>query len=282
MGTRCDRRKFSLLSRTLAWESMSVRAQPTRLEGVRIGAMKGCGLVGLALLAIACGHSRSLALAVTEPTDSGAVETTINPPAADQLPSAGPPGAPAANLPAGNPLWAVPLRVLNITRDRPLFSPSRRPPPPAIVATRPVASAPPAARPGEPDHPLLTLVGTIVGDHEGIGIFVDQTSKSVISMKTGQDHDGWTLRAVRERETVFEKHQREAVLALPARNATDPAANRGISMATALPGETWRDGDGRLISPPAPAKDMQPRPAALPAATWTDGDGRLIGPPVQN
>src|SRR5258708_33146709 len=34
----------------------------------------------------------------------------------------------------GNPLWAVPLDALSMTRERPLFSPSRRPPPPVVVA----------------------------------------------------------------------------------------------------------------------------------------------------
>jgi general secretion pathway protein N len=32
----------------------------------------------------------------------------------------------------GNPLWAIPVRALAATRDRPLFSASRRPPPPVI------------------------------------------------------------------------------------------------------------------------------------------------------
>jgi hypothetical protein len=275
---RCDCREFGLLFRTPGRRSVSVWALPDLLKRVPITAIRGCGLLGLAFLASASSHSGALALAVTEPPDSGVIETTIDPPAADQLP------APAARLPTGNPLWAVPLRVLNITRERPLFSPSRRPPPPAIVAAPSVAPAQAAPRPGEPDHPLLTLVGTIIGDHEGIGIFVDQASKSVISIKTGQDHDGWTLRTVRERETVFERRQREAILALPARNATDQAANRGVGTPTALPGETWTDGDGRLISPPTLAKDAQPLPAALPASTWTDGDGRPISPPpaVQN
>jgi hypothetical protein len=249
---------------------MRVWAPSEWLKRLRAEITREFGLLGLALLAITSAHSAALALAVSEPTDGGAIETTINPPQ---------PRASNAHQPTGNPLWAVPLRELNITRDRPLFSPSRRPAPPAIAAARSAAPVQPVPRPGEPDHPLLTLVGTIVGDHQGIGIFIDQASKSVISMRTGQDHDGWTLRAVRDRETVFEKHQREAILALPARNAPDQAANRGVSMATALPGGTWMDGDGRLISPPA-AKDAPPRPAALPTATWTDGDGQLIGSPA--
>ena len=41
----------------------------------------------------------------------------------------------------GNPLWTIPLESLRETRDRPLFSATRRPPPP-VVAEAPKASAP--------------------------------------------------------------------------------------------------------------------------------------------
>ena len=36
--------------------------------------------------------------------------------------------------PSGNPLWSVPLSVLTATRERPVFSASRRPMPPAVAA----------------------------------------------------------------------------------------------------------------------------------------------------
>jgi len=46
--------------------------------------------------------------------------------------------APAKDAPEraqiGNPLWAIPLDSLTITRDRPLFTPSRRAPVPAVAA----------------------------------------------------------------------------------------------------------------------------------------------------
>src|SRR5262245_27099301 len=37
--------------------------------------------------------------------------------------------SPDATSRGGNPLWTIPLRALAATRDRPLFSASRRPPP---------------------------------------------------------------------------------------------------------------------------------------------------------
>ena len=40
----------------------------------------------------------------------------------------------AKPLPGGNPLWSIPLSALSATRERPIFSASRRPPQPAVVA----------------------------------------------------------------------------------------------------------------------------------------------------
>src|ERR1019366_4651011 len=77
--------------------------------------------------------------------------------------------------PMGNPLWAIPLGSLSITRDRPLFTPSRRPPAPAVVAAPRVVPPKVVIRPAEPEHPNLTLIGTVVGETEGIGVFLDQT-----------------------------------------------------------------------------------------------------------
>ncbi len=131
-----------------------------------------------------------------------------------------------AAMPAlpGNPLWGVPLKDLSGTRERPIFSPTRRPPsPPAPMFT--VAAA---SRPVEPDRPSLRLVGTIAGDREGFGIFLDQTSNKAIKLRTGQSHDGWILRRIGRREALFERKDKTAVLALPVSGA---ASNAGTQIA---------------------------------------------------
>lgn len=233
----------------------------------------------LVLLAIVCSAVQAPAFAAMETVGAGAVSAGIDPQLSNRAPAMIGPGEPAARIQTGNPLWAIPLRVLTETRDRPLFSASRRPPPAAVVAAPEIASLRPTARAAVPDHPLLTLVGTVVGNREGIGIFVDQASKSVIRLRTGQDHDGWMLRAVHERDVVFESRRREAILALPARNATDQPINSAVNPAQAPPSGTWMDGDGQLITPPQLVNGAQPSPSARAAATWRDGDGRLITPP---
>jgi len=140
-------------------------------------------------------------------------------PAAPADPAAAPPdparaAAPAAR--AGNPLWAVPLSTLTLTRDRPIFSSSRRPPAPPVAAA-PVMRAPPPPpppAPREPERPRLSLVGT-VGGEQGIAVFVDQTTQSIVRLRTGEGHDGWVLRTVGGREVTLQNDRNTAVLALP-------------------------------------------------------------------
>jgi hypothetical protein len=121
----------------------------------------------------------------------------------------------ANQAPAGNPLWTIPLKELSATRERPIFSSTRRPPTPAVVAT-PYSPPPQPSKPAEPDRPQLSLVGTIAGDTEGFGIFLDRSANTVLRLKTGEAHKGWVLREVRGRETVLEKGDKTATLALPA------------------------------------------------------------------
>jgi general secretion pathway protein N len=121
--------------------------------------------------------------------------------------------------PSGNPLWAVPLKELSATRERPIFSSSRRPLTASVAA---VPYVPPPPKPAEPDRPQLSLVGTIAGDKEGFAIFLDRLANTVIKLRTGQEHKGWILRVVRSRETVMEKGDKTATLELPARPPAVP------------------------------------------------------------
>lgn len=119
-----------------------------------------------------------------------------------------------SRAPSGNPLWAIPLKELSATRERPIFSPSRRELTPAAV-TGPYVPPPQSAKPPEPDRPQLSLVGTVAGHKRGFGIFLDRTANTVLRLKTGEAHEGWILREVRSRETVLEKGDKTTTLSLP-------------------------------------------------------------------
>jgi len=145
-----------------------------------------------------------------------ALSTATNPGAAVQVVVSPPAPVVMASERAlsANPLWAIPIAQLPITRDRPIFSPSRRPPLPAVTpAEVPKVAAVP--KPREPERPQLTLVGTVASDDEGFGIFLDQSTTAVFRLRVGEDYQGWKLRSVQGREATLEKDQRVVPLALP-------------------------------------------------------------------
>jgi hypothetical protein len=133
--------------------------------------------------------------------------------------AAGPSGAPRGPDPgaksrAGNPLWTVPLSALSATRDRPLFSVSRRPP---IVAA-PIAAPPPkqeALAPPPPERPLLTLVGTIVSRKASFAILQGSNTEAISRLRVGQENDGWRVQGISLRSIVVEKGPQSVELGLP-------------------------------------------------------------------
>jgi general secretion pathway protein N len=116
---------------------------------------------------------------------------------------------------SGNPLWAIPLGSLSITRERPIFTSSRRPPAPATVAAPRVEPVKQAVQPAGRERPSLTLIGTVVGKSEVVAVFVDTTSLNAISLKIGQTYTGWVLRSVQGRTAALQKGEQIETLSLP-------------------------------------------------------------------
>jgi len=161
-------------------------------------------LTGTAAL-VAIGAALSVPPAQADSVDSP------NPPATDAR-QASPKTPPV--MPTGNPLWTIPLSQLAVTRDRPIFSPSRRPPAPVVAA--PIYVPPPAQRiaKAEPERPPLTLVGTIAGEKDAIAVFVLQGTGTTIRLHPNESHEGWVLRSVQGREATLQKAGASAVMAL--------------------------------------------------------------------
>ncbi len=134
---------------------------------------------------VASAHSAAAltSIAATDPLNADVAEDTgvgspaapaiwVQPTAQAQVQVVTAPAAPAPvpeRALSANPLWGIPLTSLSGTRDRPIFSSSRRPPPPAVApaAVPNVAAVP---KPKDPERPLLSLVGTIAGGDEGFVI----------------------------------------------------------------------------------------------------------------
>lgn len=112
----------------------------------------------------------------------------------------------------GNPLWGIPIESLHATRERPLFSPSRRPPAPAVISA-PVQVK--AAPPPPPSKPTLDLLGIVEGHDESYAVFINTTTHDIVRLKTGEGEDGWVLRSARGRKAVLERNDQTEVLELP-------------------------------------------------------------------
>src|SRR5271166_2927996 len=116
---------------------------------------------------------------------------------------------------AGNPLSKIPLSALTATRDRPLFSVSRRPPTPAIQANAEPAQAPAAAAPAPPERPALKLIGTILSPATSVVLLRDSAMQAVMRLRVGEATSGWRVKTVSSRSVTVEKGEQSAILGLP-------------------------------------------------------------------
>jgi hypothetical protein len=125
--------------------------------------------------------------------DSGASQLCAQPP---ELPT------------LANPLEAQPLDRLSATRDRPLFSPTRRPtppPPPPPPEQAPVAVV--------PQPPNLTLVGIVVDD-EGARALIRSSATKADRVQIGDDIGGWKVAQIDGRRMVLSLDGRFATFTL--------------------------------------------------------------------
>jgi hypothetical protein len=205
--------------------------------------------IGIVVLALSSHGVRALNVNATDEVtyDARPVESPAEPAISEAPAIRGRPvDTPLAPMPrhefSGNPLWAVPLSALSGTRQRPIFSPSRRPPP-TVVAAPVVKPAAATSKPKEPELPNLTLVGTVAGDHERFGIFLDQSTKAALRLRMGDDYQGWQLRSVQGREATLEKDQEAVILALPQPGAGQPIGevrSAGTLLSAAAPSRRER------------------------------------------
>jgi hypothetical protein len=120
----------------------------------------------------------------------------------------------SSNAESPNPLWELPLERLSITRERPIFSPSRRPLPPPLTYVAPMAVRQ-SAKPPEPERLSVSLIGTVIGTDVQIGIFLEKATSKIVRLRLGEEHKGWVLRLVKAREATLVKDVEETLLLDP-------------------------------------------------------------------
>ena len=146
---------------------------------------------------------------------------------ADFRPPARPAPSRNARQRTGNPLWVIPLSALTATRDRPLFSTSRRPP----IVAGPIVAPPPQKQgdpaPPPPEQPAFTLVGTIVSRKASVAVLQGSNPDAISRLRVGEESDGWRVRAIALRSIVVEKGAQSVTLDLPRPDGAPPAPSDG-------------------------------------------------------
>jgi general secretion pathway protein N len=106
-------------------------------------------------------------------------------------------------------LAAQTLERLSVTRERPLFSPTRRPPPPPPL---PVVSRP--ELPAPPSPPTVHLFGIVVDAEGAHAIVRNGTSGPMVRVRIGDEVGGWKVSQIEGRKLVLSLDDRFATFTL--------------------------------------------------------------------
>jgi len=162
-----------------------------------------------------------------------------------------PPEQPTATI--ANPLEAQPLDRLSATRDRPLFSPTRRPTPPPPP---PPPEQPPVAV--VPQPPNLTLVG-IVLDDEGARALIRSSATNADRVQIGDDIGGWKVAQIDGRRLVLSLDGRFATFTLFSDESSEQGRRDTGAQAGNVTGRT-PEVSAPQASPPQPSEGQPATP----------------------
>jgi hypothetical protein len=134
-------------------------------------------------------------------------------PASNALARAAPEVAIDAEIAAvsGTPVAEISLDRLSATRNRPMFSPSRRPPAPAAIAAR-AEQAPQPLPLSSP--PGVALFGTVVGAQDARAFIAMGAADRIIGVRPGDDISGWTVTAITQRNLVLSRAEQSVTFTL--------------------------------------------------------------------
>jgi general secretion pathway protein N len=109
----------------------------------------------------------------------------------------------------------IDLSSLEATRDRPLFSESRRPPAPPPEPPPPPPAPVVAAVPAPPpEPPLLRLIGLVTMGETRVALVEDGNTGEILRLSPGAMIDDWTMTIVDDRTIAFSRDGKAARFAL--------------------------------------------------------------------
>jgi len=119
-----------------------------------------------------------------------------------------------------SPLAAQPLDRLSATRERPLFSPTRRLPPTPVVS----APQPPPPPPPPPD---VALFGIVMESDEAHAVVRTGADGKIMRVRVGDDIGGWKVAQIEGRRLVLSRDDRIATFMMFAGNSANGAPRTG-------------------------------------------------------
>jgi general secretion pathway protein N len=110
---------------------------------------------------------------------------------------------------------AVQLRLddLRQTRERPLFSATRRPPPKIDLSQ----AATPAPPPPPIVPPAVTLIGVVLGAKDRAVIVQEKSAAKPVRVTVGDNIDGWRVDSITSRSFVLKDGDRAVTLTFHAK-----------------------------------------------------------------
>ena len=107
-----------------------------------------------------------------------------------------------------NPIVAQSIDSLSATRERPLFSPTRRPP------ARPAAAPPPLVRRTDPvpppSPPGVVLLGVVIGADTARAFVHSESPDKTLRVGIGDDIGGWKVNEIERHELILSLGDRSA------------------------------------------------------------------------
>jgi hypothetical protein len=162
------------------------------------------------------------------------------------LPSAAGAQSPPANAPVRSFAMPPPLEELRATRERPLFSPARRPDADA-------AAAPDASLVEEsPDSLPFELTGVVMGADMAIAILHNRDTQETVHLRQGEMLDTWSIEEIAPRHIVLRQDDRQMRLEL-----FPPKPEGSVMVPSSLPPPVTRPNPNRL-EPPQLRRSSQP------------------------
>jgi general secretion pathway protein N len=121
---------------------------------------------------------------------------------------------------SANPLTQLRLEDLSATRDRPLFSVTRRPPPRPAAPPATEAPQPVAVRDSPPEPPPFDLIGAVVGGANKVVLLRNRATSAVERLREGGALEGWRVEGVKPRSVSLERDGRIETLHLGNQDAS--------------------------------------------------------------